>query len=159
MTVHALCCGNANTFVVAFQQYLPRFGSIFSKLSFPKGPFSLSLFFFFFLATPCGLCDLIPLNQGLNPCPQQWKPGALTTGPSWNSPEGRFYGIFSYMPLHEILMSRYHCISVCVHECVLSCVPLFATPTDCSPPGSSLHGILQARILEWVAVSFSRGSS
>ena len=30
---------------------------------------------------------------------------------------------------------------------------------DCSPPGSSVHGILQARILEWVAVSFSRGSS
>ena len=30
---------------------------------------------------------------------------------------------------------------------------------DCSPPGSSIHGILQARILEWVALSFSRGSS
>ena len=30
---------------------------------------------------------------------------------------------------------------------------------DCSPPGSSAHGILQARILEWVVISFSRGSS
>ena len=30
---------------------------------------------------------------------------------------------------------------------------------DCSPPGSSVHGILQVRILEWVAISFSRGSS
>ena len=30
---------------------------------------------------------------------------------------------------------------------------------DCSPPGSSVHGILQARILEWVAISFSRESS
>ena len=30
---------------------------------------------------------------------------------------------------------------------------------DCSPPGSSLHGIFQARILEWVAISFSRRSS
>jgi len=30
---------------------------------------------------------------------------------------------------------------------------------DCSPPGSSVHEISQARILEWVAVSFSRGSS
>ena len=29
---------------------------------------------------------------------------------------------------------------------------------DCSPPGSSLHGILQERILEWVAIPFSRGS-
>ena len=32
-------------------------------------------------------------------------------------------------------------------------------PIDCSQPGSSVHGILQARILEWVAVPFSRGSS
>ena len=30
---------------------------------------------------------------------------------------------------------------------------------DCSPPGSSVHGILQARMLEWVAIPFSRGSS
>ena len=30
---------------------------------------------------------------------------------------------------------------------------------DCSPPGSSVHGIFQARILEWVVISFSRGSS
>ena len=39
-----------------------------------------------------------------------------------------------------------------------SCLTLF-NPMDCSPPGSSVHGILQARILEWVAIPFSRGSS
>ena len=32
-------------------------------------------------------------------------------------------------------------------------------PMDCSPPGSSIHGILQARILEWVAISFSKSVS
>ena len=32
-------------------------------------------------------------------------------------------------------------------------------PMDISPPGSSVHGVLQARILEWVVISFSRGSS
>ena len=32
-------------------------------------------------------------------------------------------------------------------------------PVDCSPPGSSVRGVLQARILEWVAIPFSRGSS
>ena len=37
--------------------------------------------------------------------------------------------------------------------------PTLCDPTDCSPPDSSVHGILQARILEWVAMSFSRGSS
>ena len=38
--------------------------------------------------------------------------------------------------------------------CLTLCDPVY-----CSPPGSSVHGILQARILEWVAVCFSRGSS
>ena len=37
--------------------------------------------------------------------------------------------------------------------------PTLCNPMDCSPPGSSLHGIPQARILEWVAISYSRGSS
>ena len=39
-----------------------------------------------------------------------------------------------------------------------SCLTL-CNPIDCSPPGSSVHGIVQARILEWVAIPFSRGSS
>ena len=37
--------------------------------------------------------------------------------------------------------------------------PTLCDPMDCSLPGRSLHGILQARVLEWVTVSFSRGSS
>ena len=37
--------------------------------------------------------------------------------------------------------------------------PTHCDPMDCSPPGSFDHGISQARILEWVAISFSRGSS
>ena len=52
---------------------------------------------------------------------------------------------------------------VCVHACVSvllaqSC-PTLCDPIDCSLPGSSVHGILQARILEWAAIAFSRGSS
>ena len=43
-------------------------------------------------------------------------------------------------------------------EVAQSC-PTLCDPVDYSPPGSSLHGILQARILECVAISFSRGSS
>ena len=42
---------------------------------------------------------------------------------------------------------------------VASVVSNSLRPMDCSPPGSSVHGILQARILEWVAVPFSIGSS
>ena len=42
---------------------------------------------------------------------------------------------------------------VCVLGCSL-CLTL-PDPLDCSPPGSSVHGILQARILEWVAIQFT----
>ena len=43
-------------------------------------------------------------------------------------------------------------------EVAQSCLSL-CNPVDCSPPGASVHGIFQARILEWVAISFSRRSS
>ena len=41
----------------------------------------------------------------------------------------------------------------------LQLCPALCDPVDCSPPGSSVHGTLQARILEWVAMPSSRGSS
>ena len=44
------------------------------------------------------------------------------------------------------------------HSSLQSCLTL-RDPTDCSPPGSSVRGILQARMLEWVAILSSRGSS
>ena len=52
-------------------------------------------------------------------------------------------------------------ISKLVRVCVksLQLCPTLCNPMDCSPPGSSVHGILQARILEWVALPSSRGSS
>ena len=43
---------------------------------------------------------------------------------------------------------------VCAQLC-----PALCDPMDCSPPGSSVHEVLQARVLEWVAISSSRGSS
>ena len=44
------------------------------------------------------------------------------------------------------------------NEVAQSC-PTLCGPMDCSPPGSSVHGILQARALEWVSVSFSNAQS
>ena len=46
----------------------------------------------------------------------------------------------------------------CVCSVIQSCLTL-CDPMNCSPPGSSVHGIFQAKILEWVAISFSRGPS
>ena len=46
-----------------------------------------------------------------------------------------------------------------VYVLVTQSCPTLCDPTDCSPPGFSVHGIFQARVLKWVAISFSRGSS
>ena len=49
--------------------------------------------------------------------------------------------------------------SACVHAKLLQSCQTLCDPTDSCPPGSSVHGILQAGILEWVVSPFSRGSS
>ena len=53
---------------------------------------------------------------------------------------------FNYMKSLKVKLLAQSCLILC-------------DSMDCSPPGSSLHGILQARVLEWVAISFSKGSS
>ena len=47
----------------------------------------------------------------------------------------------------------------CVHAKSIQLYPTMCDPVDCSLPSSSVHRIFQARILEWVAISFSRASS
>ena len=66
---------------------------------------------------------------------------------------GKFTGICYMIVLH--MLPR---LCVCVHVPAQSCLTL-CDSMDCSPPGSSVHGILQARILEWVAMPSTRGSS
>ena len=56
---------------------------------------------------------------------------------------------------HKITL---HCKSTVKVKVAQSC-PAVCDPMDCSLPGSSVHGILQARMLEWVAIPFSRESS
>ena len=46
-----------------------------------------------------------------------------------------------------------------MHAQWLQSCPTLCEPMDCSPPGSSIHWISQARVLEWVTISFSRASS
>ena len=58
------------------------------------------------------------------------------------------------MTLKFFNVYAYHCmksVKVLVAVCLTLCNPL-----DCSPPDSSVHGILQARILEWIAIPFFR---
>ena len=70
----------------------------------------------------------------------------------------------SYYPsvsCHKSLLLTSHPSPSIPLQCVLvtqSC-PTLCEPLDCGPPGSSVHGILQARVIEWVAISSSMGSS
>ena len=55
-----------------------------------------------------------------------------------------------------------YCITVCVCVCVCVCMKVKVVQsclTLCDPMGYTVHGIFQAKILEWVAIPFSRGSS
>ena len=65
----------------------------------------------------------------------------------WDSP-GKNTGVGCHFLLQGISPSLCMKVKVLVAQ---SCLILF-NPLDCSPPGSSVHGILQARILEWVAI-------
>ena len=68
--------------------------------------------------------------------------------------------------IYICLYKTHICVCVCVHACAwcmlaksLQLCPTLCDPMDCSPPGSSVHGIRQAGILGWVATPSSRGSS
>ena len=77
----------------------------------------------------------------------------LSTPPFLGSKLGKLYSqIFFFFQrwLKKELLAN-PCLSVVAQSC-----PTLCDPMDCSPPDSSVHGILQARILEWVAISFSR---
>ena len=85
-----------------------------------------------------GLLTQVLLNQQRS-CPP-WTPAVVRTGR---------VGVGGCAPLTS---SGYTVV-------LIQSWPPLCDPIDCSPPGSSVHGILQARILEWVAMPFSRGSS
>ena len=57
--------------------------------------------------------------------------------------------------IFQILQKHYH-LTTCMHAWLC---PTLCNPMDCSPPSSSVHEIFQARIQEWVTISYSRGSS
>ena len=69
---------------------------------------------------------------------------------------------FTRLCLLLLQAKRIICVCVCVCVCACACVGSrvwLCDPIDCSPPGSSVHGMSQARILEWAALSSYRGSS
>ena len=76
--------------------------------------------------------------------PHRWKPTRISR--PWDSP-GKSTGVGCHFLLQ--------CVKVkSEREVTQSCLTL-RDPMDCSPPGSSTHGIFQARVLEWGAIAFS----
>ena len=98
---------------------------------------SFYLFIYLFLFQLCHARSQFP-KWGWNPRLLQWKCGVLTTR---EVPEVQLY--------KKSMKSESVCCSVMFDS---------LDPLDYSPPGSSAQGILQARILDWVVIPFSRGS-
>ena len=76
--------------------------------------------------------------------PQRWQPTRLPR--PWDSP-GKNTGAGCHFLLQ--------CMKVKSESEVAQSYPTLSDPMDCSPPGSSVHGIFQARVLEWGAIAFS----
>ena len=74
--------------------------------------------------------------------------------PSWVLPTSWVMVIIWHAVKLALWFTLLGCVCVCARA--LFSVWLFTDPMDSNPPSSSVHGILQARILEWVAISFSR---
>ena len=85
-------------------------------------------------------CQILAPRPGIKHLSSALQGGFLTTGPPGKSP------------------NKYSWTTIMFSEVAQSC-PTLCDPMDCSLPDSCVCGILQARVLEWVAISFCRGSS
>ena len=91
-----------------------------------------------------GLCHAKSLQLGLTLRPHRWQPTRLPR--PWDSP-GKNTGVGCHFLLQ--------CMKVKSESEVTQSCPTLSNPMDCSLPDSSVHGIVQARVLEWGAIAFS----
>ena len=109
------------------------------------------------------------LTQGSNPCLLHWQVDSLPLNhqgsplgimEALSIPSGK---VVRYMNRKYLLPTGAY-VSLFLKQYMRTCsvarqCPTLFNPMDCSPQGSSVHGVLRARTLEWVAISSSRGSS
>ena len=95
------------------------------------------------LLVPCCCCCYVALVMSDSVWPHRWQP----TRPHcpWDSP-GKNTGVGCHFLLQ--------CMKVKSESEVAQSCPTLSDPMDCSLPGSFIHGIFQARVLEWVAIAF-----
>ena len=95
----------------------------------------------------CCCCCLVPSVVSDSVWPHRRQPTRLPR--PWDSP-GKNTGVVCHFLLQ--------CMKVKSESEVAQSCPTLGDPMDCSPPGSSVHGIFQARVLEWGAIAFSCGA-
>ena len=108
---------------------------------------------------PTELCLLVPVSPGPRQPPSCSSSSSFLLAPGSHHPtfclcEFDYSNYFIEVELHNICPLKVKVRVLVSQLCLTLCDPI-----DCSPPGSSVHEILQARILEWVAFPFSKGSS
>ena len=100
-------------------------------------------------------------------CRRYWGEKSLTSGRWERAPErfeqqeGAVWGECEEAGSHfqSVVKVLRSALGPVESESISQSCPTLCYPIDCNPPSSSVHEILQARILEWVAIHFSRGSS
>ena len=92
----------------------------------------------------CCCCCYVTSVMSDSVRPHRWQPTRLPR--PWDSP-GKNTGVGCRFLLQ--------CMKVKSESEVAQLCPTVSDSMDCSPPGSSIHGIFQARVLEWVAIAFS----
>ena len=97
-----------------------------------------------FLEAQLGCCCYVTSVISNSVRPHRWQPTRLPC--SWDSP-GKNTGVGCHFLLQ--------CMKVKSESEVVQSCPTLSNPMDCSLPGSSIHGIFQARVLKWVAIAFS----
>ena len=99
--------------------------------------------------------------------PQTEEPGRIEKSQTWlNNMLTQYFAVRTRKLVSMVYWLRCVCVCLCVRACTRVCVCVCSVPQscltlcnamDCSLPSSSVHGISQARILEWVAISSPRG--
>ena len=92
----------------------------------------------------CCCCCQVASVVSSSVWPHRWQPTRLPR--PWDSPSNN-----TGVGCHFLLQ----CMKMKSESEVAQSCPTLSDPMDCSPPGSSVHGIFQARALEWVAIAFS----
>ena len=163
---------------------LPFLHTLFVICNIPLLYVDLNFFFFnLFDWVSIVACGIYFPDQGSNPGPLHWERRVPASRPSREIPICR---LFQWWPFWPVWSGTSFVVLICVFLIISdvdhlftsriglfktnkqafkkslvshSVVWLFCDRMNCRPPGSSVHGISQARILEWVAISFCRGSS